>query len=78
MLNKKEQSWLDRVQKALDACPDSLRERADSYTVGDPLIIIFDKNKFIDTEMDVCIDVANSDCELGGLVFPFGVASSAG
>jgi len=78
MLNKKEQAWIDRVQKALDACPESLSVRADSYTIGDPYITIFDNNKYIDTGMDVCVGVADSGAELGELVFPFGVASTAG
>ena len=77
-LNKKEQAWVARVQKALDACPESLKNRADSFTVGDPTIFIFDKNVFIDTGDDICADVENSCAELGELVFPFGVASSAG
>lgn len=78
MLNKKEQAWIDRVQKALDACPKSLCDRADSFTIGDPYIVIFDKNAYIDTGPDVCMDVDKSGAELGSFVFPFGVASTAG
>jgi predicted RecB family nuclease len=77
-LNKKEQAWVDRVQKALNACPESLINRADSFTVGDPNIIIFDKNVYVDTGKDTCIDVDLSDAELGDLRFPFGVASTSG
>jgi len=77
-LNKKEQAWINRVQKALNACPKSLKDRADSYTIGDPNITIFDKNKFIDTGLDVCCDVDKSGAELAELWFPFGVASTAG
>jgi len=77
-LNKAEQKWIDRVQKALDACPKSLSDRADSFTIGDPDITIFDKNKFIDNGKDVCVDVDDSDSELACLIFPFGVASTAG
>ena len=78
MLNKKEQAWVDRVQKALDACPASLRRRADSYTIGDNDITVFDKNKYIDTGRDVCIDVGDSKAKIANIVFPFGVASTAG
>jgi hypothetical protein len=78
MLNKKEQLWVDRVQKALDACPESLKNRADSFTVGDPDITIFDKNKYEDSGKDVGNDVERCDAELAVLVFPFGVASTAG
>jgi hypothetical protein len=78
MLNKKEQAWVDKLQKVLNACPESLKKRADSYTVGVPHITIFDKNKFIDTGKDVCMDVESSNAELAFIRFPFGVASTAG
>jgi hypothetical protein len=77
-LNKKEQAWIDRVQKALDACPESLKNRADSFTIGDPDITIFDKNKYEDSGKDIGVDVERCDAELGQLIFPFGVASVAG
>ena len=77
-LNKKEQAWIDRVQKALNACPKSLSSRADSFTIGDPDVVIFDKNKYIDTGRDVGIDVESSGAELASLWFPFSVASTAG
>ena len=77
-LTKKERDWVDRVQKSLDACPESLKKRADSYTIGDPDITIFDKNKYEDSGKDVCFDVVRCDAELAILVFPFGVASTAG
>lgn len=78
MLNQKELAWINRVQKALDACPKSLKDRADAYTIGDPDITIFDKNLYVDTGCDVGMDVTSSDAELGQLVFPFGVASTCG
>lgn len=77
-LNKKEQAWIVRVQKALDACPDSLKKRADSFTIGDPDITIYDKNVFVDNGNDVCVDVDSSNSYLCELTFPFGVASTAG
>jgi len=77
-LTKKEQAWVDRVQKALNSCPESLKKRADSYTIGDPDITIFDKNKYEDSGKDVCVDVDRCDAELARLEFPFGVASTSG
>jgi len=78
MLNKKEQLWLDSVQKALNACPVSLKARADSYTIGDADITIFDNDKYIDKGKDVCVDVDESGAKLATLVFPFGVWSTSG
>ena len=78
MLNKKEQAWIDRVQKALNACPKSLKKRAESYTIGDMDVTIFDNDKYEDTGKDVGIDVESSNAKLGELIFPFGVASTAG
>lgn len=78
MLTKQEQEWIKKVQKALDACPGSLKDRALSYTIGDNYITIFDNAKYNDTGKDVCIDVQNSDAELAVFTFPFEVWSTAG
>ena len=78
MLTKKEQAWVGRVQKSLDACPDSLKERAASFTIGDPEIVIIDETKLADIGDDVCVAVRKSNAELARLDFPFQVWSTAG
>lgn len=77
-LTDKELKWLKKLQKTLDTCPQSLRDRASSYTIGDPVITIFDEYKYIDTGKDVCIDVRASDCAMFSLSMPFDVWSTAG
>ncbi len=78
MLNKTEQQWIKRLQRTLDACPETLKDRAASYTIGDPYIVIFDEGKYIDTGTDICIDVETCNAELATVNFPFQVWSTAG
>ncbi len=78
MLTKKEQQWVKRLQKTLDSCPESLRDKAQCYTIGDPSITICNKNMYIATGTEVCIGVDNCGAELATVRFPFQVWATAG
>lgn len=41
-LTKKELAWIEKVQKVLDECPS---ERIGFYTVGDPMVFLYDRRK---------------------------------
>jgi len=67
MLTKEEKSWLRRMQNLIDKCPD----RFGFYTIGDPYIFVFDKDKeeqFDDT-VDMALEVERYDANLGILNF---------
>lgn len=77
-LTAKERQWVKKLQKVLDECPSSLKNRGDSYTIGDADITIFDKHIYTDRGNDVGVDVDDSDAELAKIIMPFGVASTCG
>lgn len=82
-LTKKEEAWLRRMQKALNACPS---KRLGFYTIGDADISIYDRsredeiNALMETgkASDFCVAVEDLSARLGVLDFPFQVHSTAG
>lgn len=92
-LTQAEKKWFERLQKTLDAAPESLKKKSKtqqirSYTIGDPFIIVFDESKLKEWKEkqnfrtgyhpDVCEMVRRSDAEIYDLTFPFAVESTAG
>lgn len=80
-LTPEEAKWLKRVQRALSACPSN---RIAFYTTGDNNVTAYDRDKqdAIDAAYDdlseFCSAVDEADANLGELVFPGQVASTAG
>lgn len=80
-LTKKEATWLSRLQDVLDECPST---RLGFYTVGDPILTVYDKRKeervnaLIDEGRDFCTAVQELDAELDTLEFPSHVHSTSG
>ena len=92
-LTQAEKKWFERLQKTLDAAPESLKKKGkaqkiSSYTIGDSDVTVFDEEKLnawkneqsfrLGYEADVGQMVGNADAELYNLVFPFSVESTAG
>lgn len=81
---KKEQAWLERLEKTLAAAPKSLSKKVCSYTIGDNDITLYDSKKVDDyiaekgDQRDRCVDVDRADAEITRFVFPFTVESTAG
>lgn len=78
-LSKREEAWIRRLQKTLDACPT---KRLGFFTIGDPDVSIYD-NRFdqhLDafSDSDFCTAVDRLDVRLGEIVFPDAVQSTAG
>lgn len=76
-LTADEKKWLKKLQRVLDECPS---KRLGFYTIGDPDVFVFDKDKehLMTQERDFCLMVADNDAELFRLRFPSGVYSTAG
>jgi len=81
-LTKKESAWLDKFQTLLDNCPS---ERLGFFTIGYSNVIVYDNS--MDNELDdmqssgygdFCSCVKSIDAQLGELVFPSAVLSTAG
>lgn len=83
-LTKKEQAWLDRLRKTLDAKPMSLMGKIGAYTIGDNDITLYDLKAFDEyySEGEPCRDkcelVGESDTALESISFPFCIESTAG
>lgn len=91
-LTKKEEAWFTRLQKCLDAAPESLKkkdgEQLRAYTIGDNEVFVYNAEKYDsyvkekDYESwnlpDVCSTVDRSAAGMYELVFPFCVESTAG
>jgi len=85
-LTKKEEAWLVRLEKCLDAAPISLNKKVSSYNIGDSEIILYDRVKQEGYEdslseheiSDKCIMVADCGSQLCSFMFPFGIESTAG
>jgi len=87
-LTKKEQAWLDRLEKLLSAAPKSLDKKVSSYTVGDADIVLYDRAKYekhfeenpvpYTDNRDQCSLVSDSDSEIVTFDFPFSIESTAG
>ena len=79
-LTKEERRWVKRVQKVLNACPS---DRIGFYTVGDPDIALYDKEKDVDEiyndkdYSDFCQAVQDLEADLETLIFPSNVHSTA-
>jgi hypothetical protein len=79
---KEEKSWLRKMQNLLNKCPS---DRLGFYTIGDKNVTVYDKSK--DRQIneytsgqrnDFCNGVEEFEAELGDLVFPSDVHSTAG
>ena len=87
-LTKKEQAWLDRLERTLDAAPKSLFHKVSAFTIGDNYITLYDEKKVdaysktIDTTRGISGDmpslVDNSGGEIREFIFPFKIDSAAG
>ena len=86
-LTVKEQKWLDRLEKVLDAAPRSLGKKVRSYTIGDDNITLYDKRKYEEfvgkyerrgIYSDVGPTVEASDSQIRSFDFPFCIESTAG
>ena len=87
-LTKKEQAWLKRFEKTMDAAPSSLIKKMSSFTIGDNYIVLYDLVKFDEyykenPEPFGCIKdhhqlVSDADCRLQEISFPFCIESTAG
>ena len=77
-LSGREQAWIDRLQKVLDACPT---KRIGFYTIGDAELSIYDRrfdDVIDDLNFDFCTGVAELDAELSNVRFPSLVHSTSG
>ena len=77
-LSKREQAWLTRMQKALNACPT---KRLGFFTIGDAEIVVYDRrydDEIDDHGGDFCTGVSSANAELGSLRFPALVHSTSG
>lgn len=80
-LTKDEKKWLADLQEVLDRCPS---KRLGFYTIGDSDVTIFDKDLTDKYEhehgdgRDFCQTVDRAGARLGEIIFPSGVASTAG
>lgn len=80
-LTKAEKQWIEDLQEVLDRCPS---ERLGFYTIGDANVTVIDRvltqkyeGKHGD-DRDYCTTVELARARLGDIVFPSGVASTAG
>ncbi|MEQ5221011.1 hypothetical protein ABN242_03045 [Providencia alcalifaciens] len=82
-LTKKELAWIEKVQKVLDECPS---ERLGFYTIGDPMVWIYDRSKenevwgWMDKNKgDFCFGTKAMDADFfTSIDFPAPVESTAG
>lgn len=83
-LTVKEKKWVERVQKALNACPS---KRIGFYTIGDNDVMLYDKDKEEEVwehlnsvkNSDWCKSVDALDAGFEAtLIFPNPVESTAG
>ncbi len=76
MLTKEEKSWMRKMQNLIDKCPP----RLGFYTVGDPDIGVFDKDKEdkFDYGNDMTVELERHDAYLGSLNFPSNVHGVSG
>jgi hypothetical protein len=81
-LTKEEKAWVQKVQRLLSNPPS---DRLGFYTTGDNNVTIY--NKDLESEIDAlydkggrefCSSVDDADAELGELIFPNQVHSTAG
>ena len=87
-LTIKEQAWLKRFKKTMDAAPRSLCNKIWSFTIGDDYISLYDKVKFDEyykknpephqSITDHCNLVDKANCRLCVVDFPFPIESTAG
>jgi len=87
-LTKKEEAWLARFRKPMEAAPKSLNKKISSYTIGDDWITMYDLNKYTTyfdkhpvSSNDIRDQgelVSGSDSVIGVVQFPFSVESTAG
>lgn len=80
-LTKREEAWLKRLQKTLDACPS---KRLGFYTIGDPSVGVYD-NRYEDIIYDIadeggefCNAVRDANAYICDITFPNPVESTAG
>lgn len=68
MMTKEEKAWVRKVQKLLDQCPP----RLGFFTIGDPDLIVFDRDKehLFDDTKDFPGEVEDHDAHLTRLGFP--------
>ena len=76
-LTPQEKRWVKRLQKVLNECPTS---RIGFYTTGDCCLFLYDIGAVEDEGAlrDFCLIVSDADAELGDVVFPNLVHSTAG
>lgn len=87
-LTKKEQAWLKRFEKTMDAAPYSLIKKMSSFTIGDDYIVLYDLvkfNKYHDENPQAQQSIKDhhhlvddADCRLQEIPFPFCIESTAG
>lgn len=81
MLTRKEAAWVQKVQHLLNNPPSG---RLGFYTIGDKDVTIYDASRqdeidaVFDGGGDFCAAVSNCDADLGCLIFPNNVHSTAG
>lgn len=83
-LTKDEQAWVEDVQAALDRCPS---KRLGFYTIGDPNVILWDRDKTDDVflaldsrkarDFWLAVEVVGAGFD-ASLDFPNAVESTAG
>ena len=76
MLTKEEKSWIKKVEKLLESCP----ERFGLYTIGDASLGVYDNTKepLFDTREDLVGELMVYDAYLGQIRFPTNVPGVAG
>lgn len=81
-LSRAETLWLRKLQKVLDDCPSS---RLAAYTIGDPMLVLFEADKtdaihevIDDTNNDFGCACTSIGADLGTIRMPFQVHSVAG
>lgn len=84
-LTKKEEAWLARFRKTMEAAPTSLSKKVSSYTIGDSDIHLYDLDKFTsyfetnaEGEDYHCTLVERSGSSIESVNFPFSVEATAG
>lgn len=83
-LTAAERRWLNKLQQLLDECPT---DRMQAYTIGDPILTIFDGSRMQEINdiitasgfrRDFCSAAEEAKANLLTLRFPFQVHSTAG
>jgi hypothetical protein len=76
MLTKEEKSWMRKMQNLIDKCPP----RLGFFTIGDPELGVFDRDKEgeFDESVDMVRELDRCDAHLGALNFSSNVHGVCG